>query len=147
MCAGFGGPAVGVRTGGAGDVTATHRLWRHPIAPQRIGSGVVKDGYVYIHNDPGTVMCIDLHTGNPLWSERMKPTGGTGQNWSSVMLAGDRCYTITQGGDCFVFKADPKLRGDYFLAFRLHEHPRWKPPAISIVRGESRGLPAVSAVR
>ena len=41
-----------------------------------------------------------------------------------------------------LFKADPKLRGEYFLAFRLHEHLRWKPPAISIERGESRGAPS-----
>ena len=46
-----------------------------------------------------------------------------------------------------LFKADPKLKGDFFVAFRLHEHPRWKPPAISIVRGESRGTPAGAAVR
>jgi len=106
---GYGGPAIGVRAGGSGDITATNRLWQNMRSPQRIGSGVVKDGHVYIHNDPGTVMCIDVKTGTPLWSERMKPTGGTGQNWSSVMLAGDKCYTITQGGDCFVFKADPKF--------------------------------------
>jgi copper chaperone CopZ len=46
-----------------------------------------------------------------------------------------------------LFKADPKLRGDFFLAFRLHEHPRWKPPAISIERAEWRGTPAGTAVR
>ncbi len=38
-----------------------------------------------------------------------------------------------------LFRNDPGLRGDFFLTFRLHEHPRWKPPAISIVRGEPRG--------
>jgi len=46
-----------------------------------------------------------------------------------------------------LFKTDPKLRGEYFLAFRLHEHPRWKPPAISIERGESRGTPPGGAAR
>jgi len=46
-----------------------------------------------------------------------------------------------------LFKADPKLKGDFFLAFRLHEHPRWKPPAISILRGEPRGTAAGTAVR
>ena len=25
------------------------------------------------------------------------------------MLAGDNCYSISQGGDCFVFKASPKF--------------------------------------
>ena len=33
----------------------------------------------------------------------------TGANWSSVMLADGNCYTITQGGDCFVFKAQPEV--------------------------------------
>ena len=37
-----------------------------------------------------------------------------------------------------LFKNDAGLKGDFFLAFRLHEHPRWKPPAIAIVRGERR---------
>ena len=39
----------------------------------------------------------------------MPATVATGQNWSSVMLADGLCYTITQGGDCFVFKASPKF--------------------------------------
>jgi copper chaperone CopZ len=46
-----------------------------------------------------------------------------------------------------LFKADARLRGDYFVAFRLHDHPRWKPSAISITRAESRGAPAVAAGR
>jgi len=46
-----------------------------------------------------------------------------------------------------LFKADPKLKGEYFLAFRLHEHPGWKPVAISIERGESRGTPSGVATR
>jgi outer membrane protein assembly factor BamB len=106
---GFGGPAMAVRAGGSGDTTATSRLWLQPRSPQRIGSGVVYDGHIYIQNDPGTAMCIDLQTGNNLWTERLQGAARTGQNWSSVMLAGDRCYTITQGGDCFVFKANPKF--------------------------------------
>src|SRR5207249_1787684 len=38
-----------------------------------------------------------------------------------------------------LFRSHAGLRGDYFLVFRLHEHPRWKPPAIAIVRAEYRG--------
>lgn len=106
---GFSGMAIGVRAGGSGDITASRRLWHLPKSPQRIGSGVVKDGRIYIHNDPGTAQCIDLKTGAEIWNERLPAKSATGQNWSSVMLAGDNCYTITQGGDCFVFKADPKF--------------------------------------
>jgi len=106
---GFGGSMIGVRAGGSGDITSSRRVWQHARSPQRIGSGVVHQGHIYIHNDPGTAMCIDLKTGTPVWTERLQGAGKTGQNWSSVLLAGDRCYTITQGGDCFVFRASPKF--------------------------------------
>lgn len=106
---GFGGMAIGVRAGGSGDITESRRLWHHPRSPQRIGSGAILDGRIYIHNDPGTAMCLDLKTGDLLWTERLIGQGKSGTNWSSVMLADGLCYTITQGGDCFVFKASPKF--------------------------------------
>jgi outer membrane protein assembly factor BamB len=106
---GFGGSAMAVRAGGSGDITESRRVWLQPKSPQRIGSGAVSDGHLYVHNDPGTAMCIELKTGNAVWTERLKGASSTGQNWSSVMLADGLCYTITQGGDCFVFKAGPKF--------------------------------------
>lgn len=106
---GYGGPAIAVRPGGSGDITSSRRLWELPRSPQRIGSGVVHEGHIYIHNDPGTAMCIDLKSGATVWQERLIGKAATGQNWSSVMLAGGNCYTITQGGDCFVFKASLKF--------------------------------------
>ncbi|NBV24091.1 MAG: serine/threonine protein kinase [Proteobacteria bacterium] len=104
---GFNGMALAVRTGGSGDVTQTKRLWHHPRSPQRIGSGVIHEGHIYIHNDPGIAMCLNLETGKEVWNERLKGTAATGVNWSSVLLADGKCYTITQGGDCFVFRASP----------------------------------------
>ena len=106
---GFGGAAIAVRAGGSGDITASRRVWEQPRSPQRIGSGVVHEGRIYIHNDPGTAMCLDLQTGAVLWTERLQGPAKTGTNWSSALLADGLCYTITQGGDCFVFKADPKF--------------------------------------
>jgi outer membrane protein assembly factor BamB len=106
---GFGGSAMAVRAGGAGDVTSTHRVWHQARSPQRIGSGVVHKGRVYIHNDPGTATCLDLKSGELIWQERLRGVAASGQNWSSVLLSGDKCYTINQGGDCFVFRAGPKF--------------------------------------
>jgi outer membrane protein assembly factor BamB len=104
---GFNGTAIAVRADGSGDITASRRLWQHPKTRQRIGSGVIHEGYVYIHNDPGVAECFELKTGKLVWEERLNGKSSTGVNWSSVMLAGGNCYTITQGGDCFVFKASP----------------------------------------
>lgn len=104
---GYSGSALAVRAGGSGDITASRRLWQHPRTRQRIGSGVIHEGRIYIHNDPGIAECFELESGKLVWEERLKGPGRTGANWSSVMLADGNGYTITQGGDCFVFKASP----------------------------------------
>jgi outer membrane protein assembly factor BamB len=106
---GFGGMSIAVRAGGSGDVTESRRLWHHPRTKQRIGSGVIKDGHIYIHNDPGIAECYELESGKLVWEQPLRGSGSTRTNWSSLMLAGDNCYSITQGGDCFVFKASPQF--------------------------------------
>ncbi|HSH95571.1 MAG TPA: PQQ-binding-like beta-propeller repeat protein [Roseimicrobium sp.] len=106
---GYNGMALAVKAGGSGDVTATHRLWQHPRTKQRIGSGVIHNGHIYILNDPGIAECFELKTGNLVWEERMKGPGPTAQNWSSLVLSGDRLYAVNQGGDASVFRASPKF--------------------------------------
>lgn len=104
---GYNGKALAVKAGGNGDVTETHRLWHHPKSPQRIGSGAIHDGHIYILNDPGIAQCIELKTGIEKWNERLKGGGPTGQNWSSIVVSEGKCYAVNQGGDAFVFKASP----------------------------------------
>jgi outer membrane protein assembly factor BamB len=104
---GYQGKALAVRAGGSGDVSS-QRLWLNEKSPQRIGSGVIHEGHIYIHNDPGTLMCMELATGKTVWSERVKGGERSGTNWSSVMLADGLCYTINQGGDCIIFRASPQ---------------------------------------
>ena len=94
---------------GTGDVTATQRLWHHPRTKQRIGSGAIHDGHIYILNDPGVAECFELATGKLVWEERLKGPAAKSDNWSSLVLSGDRLYAINQGGDAFVFRASPKF--------------------------------------
>jgi outer membrane protein assembly factor BamB len=84
-------------------------LWRQAKSPQRIASGVIHEGHIYIHNDIGTAQCVELKTGDEVWTERLKGSGKSGQNWSSILLSEGRCYTVNQGGDAFVFRASPKF--------------------------------------
>lgn len=105
---GFNGSTVAVKAGGAGDITA-QRLWQHTKTKQRIGSGVIHEGYIYILNDPGVAECFELKTGKLIWEERVKGPGPTGQNWSSFVLSGDRLYAVNQGGDGIVLRASPKF--------------------------------------
>lgn len=49
-------------------------------------------------------------------------------------------YQVLEGSEVKrLFRVRPGLAGEFFVVFRLHEHPRWKTPAISIVRSEPRG--------
>ncbi|MCI0744095.1 MAG: PQQ-like beta-propeller repeat protein [Verrucomicrobia subdivision 3 bacterium] len=104
---GFNGSAFAVKTGGAGDVTEMHRLWHHPKTKQRIGSGVISRGHIYVSSDPGVAECFDLRTGKLIWEERLKGTASANTSWSSMVLAGDRLYVSNHGGDTFVVAASP----------------------------------------
>ncbi len=106
---GYSGSTVAVRPGGSGDVTDTHRLWHEPRDKGHIGSGVIKDGHLYILNTNGIAHCVELKTGKTVWEERLKGSGARSESWSSVVLAGDRLYMINQGGDTFVLRAAPKF--------------------------------------
>ncbi|MBI1951176.1 MAG: heavy-metal-associated domain-containing protein [Acidobacteria bacterium] len=49
-------------------------------------------------------------------------------------------YQVLEGSEMLrLFRSHPGLKGDFFISFRLHDHPRWKPPAIAIIRAEYRG--------
>ena len=84
-------------------------MWQQPKAKQRIGSGVIHDGYVYILNEPPIAECYELKTGKLVSDQRLKGPGPKGENWSSMVSAGDKLYVINQSGDTFVLKADPKM--------------------------------------
>jgi len=103
---GYHGNALAVKRGGSGDVTGTHRLWLHTqrkMLPQRVGSGVVVGGHIYIYNENGQVWCIELKSGDILWQERVG-----GKSWASMTYVANRLYVITESGTTFVIAPDPK---------------------------------------
>jgi outer membrane protein assembly factor BamB len=61
---GHNGPTMAVKPGGNGDVTNTHRVWRHADKlPQRVGSGVIHDGHLFLADADGFAECLDVRTG------------------------------------------------------------------------------------
>ncbi|MEX2578187.1 MAG: PQQ-binding-like beta-propeller repeat protein [Verrucomicrobiales bacterium] len=101
---GFYGNSIGVKVGGEGDVTDTHRLWQEIRHNGGIGSGVAKGGRLYYQDSGGVVYCDDMRTGETIWKDRLP---GAGKSWGSFVLAGDRVYTLSQAGDTVVFEASP----------------------------------------
>lgn len=106
---GFSGTTIAIKPGGKGDVTGTHRLWQSVRTKNRLGSGVIHDGYIYVLNMTGVAECLELKTGKSVWDERLPSRGPKGESWSSLVLAGDHIYALNQSGDTIVFKASPKF--------------------------------------
>ena len=108
---GYYGNTIAVKPGGSGDVTETQRVWNQVRSKVGIGSGVIKDGYVY-HVQSGAggpVTCLELKTGKLVWEEKPVGVSKRAGSWSSMVLAGDRLYYPNQAGDVVVLKASPKF--------------------------------------
>ncbi len=107
ICVAMGGytsAAIGFRLGGAGDVTATNRLWvTTEPNPQRIGSAVITGPYLFIANEPGIVQCFDVETGHERWRDRL----GGANIWGSLIAADGRMYVTNQEGTTYVLAPNP----------------------------------------
>jgi len=107
---GFKGPAMGFTLGGSGDVTEANRKWHtgeKSDQPQRIGSGAIIDGVVYMANadDQGSIQAIDMKTGEQLWVVRRTSDG---PHWASLVVVNGKLHAHGQNGITRVFAANPK---------------------------------------
>jgi outer membrane protein assembly factor BamB len=103
---GHNGPTLAVRPGGSGDVTKSHRVWQTASKnPQRIGSGVLHDGHLYLADADGFAECIEAATGKSVWKERLG-----GKLWGSMLLAEGRLYVSSLEGQTYVIAASPTFK-------------------------------------
>jgi outer membrane protein assembly factor BamB len=103
---GIGGLAI--RTGGSGDVTATHVLWSLAKGTN-VPSPILHDGHVYYaHENLGVVNCINAKSGEVVYSERLDPNPG--QIYASPVLAGGKLYYLGRGGQAVVVSAEPAFK-------------------------------------
>jgi outer membrane protein assembly factor BamB len=101
---GFHQPALAVKLGGTGDITKD-RLWHHAKPnPQRIGTGVIVDGHLYMMSANGIPQCFDIKTGDELW--KVKDRSG-GDAWGSMVHAAGRLYITMRNGATLVLAASP----------------------------------------
>jgi outer membrane protein assembly factor BamB len=112
--AGFGGPALALKPGVKGDVTGTNRLWRHPVNPQRVGSGVLIGEHVFMINEPRTAQCIEWKTGRVVWNERL-----CGSVWGSFVYADGRLYITSLDGETVILA--PTAKFDVIARNNLNE--------------------------
>ena len=96
------GPVVGLRPGGAGDVSAGEQIaWRMDRNTPDVPSPLVHDGLVYLVRETGQVHCLDAATGREHYNERT--TGG--QHRASPLYADGRIYVTARNGEIKVLKS------------------------------------------
>ena len=125
--AGFGGSALAVKLGGAGDITSD-RLWLHPQNVQRVGSGMVVNGHVYIVEENGVPRCYDLQSGEQQWKIDKRPGSG-GSTWGSMVYADGRLYVLMRNCETLVFAAKPSY--ELLAVNTLSDESTNSSPAIS----------------
>jgi len=107
---GYRSPSLAVKPGGQADVTDTHRLWRTTPSALRLGTGVVRNGYIFANVMRGHVECLDLSSGEAIWKERLAGSVGNNATWGSLVWADGNIYVLNQSGDTFVIEAGPQYQ-------------------------------------
>lgn len=93
---------AGVRLGGKGDVTATHRVWEKRKVGADVPTPIVYDGAILLLTDRGKINKLDLSTGTEIWSYELPRSKD--KFYASPVLAGDMVYCTREDGVIFVGK-------------------------------------------
>ncbi len=103
---GGGHTSLAVRTGGSGDVTKSHGIWRLNKGAN-VSSPIYYKGHLYWTRDGSTVCCQNSATGEMVYQERLQP--GPGRIWSSPVLADGKLFYVSQHKGTYVVAAKPKF--------------------------------------
>ncbi len=104
---GRGSRLHGIKLGGAGDVTASHRVWQRKDTGTFVPSPVEYAGKVYLVRDRGEVECIEPSSGKTLWSGALPKSGAN--YYSSPSVADGKIYAAREDGIVFVARANGKF--------------------------------------
>ncbi|MGI8979857.1 MAG: PQQ-binding-like beta-propeller repeat protein [Pirellulaceae bacterium] len=118
-----GGTVTAIKLGGQGDVTETHVLWTKENLGADVPTPIAQDGKVYLCNDKGQISCLDLKTGDPLWTTQPEKGRATTVS-SSPILAGGKLYITREDGKTYVITpekdskvvAENELPSEFVLA-------------------------------
>jgi len=102
---GGGHTSLAVRTGGNGEVSKSHGLWRLKKGAN-VSSPIYYQGHLYWTRDGSTACCQNPSTGELVYEERLP---GAGRVWSSPVLADGKLYYVSQHKGTFVVAAKPEF--------------------------------------
>ena len=95
---------LAIRSGGRGEVTESHTLWRTPSGASYVPSILYYDGLLYMTNDAGILSCADAGTGELVWRQRLR-----GVFFASPAGADGKVYFVSETGETIVVRAGREL--------------------------------------
>jgi outer membrane protein assembly factor BamB len=99
-------PLQAFRSGGRGDVTKSHLVWKFQNGPD-VPTPVTDGKLFYSINDRGIMWCLDAKTGQEIYGgQRLKP----GTYSASPILADGKIYITNEEGLTSVVKAGPQFQ-------------------------------------
>ena len=105
---GRGSRLHGIKLGGAGDVTSTHRAWVREDTGSFVPTPLEYKGLIYLVRDQGRergqVECVDPANGKTLWTGELPK--GSSTYYSSPAAAGGKLYAAREDGVIFVAKIE-----------------------------------------
>lgn len=98
-------PMLGLKAGGRGDVTSSHKLWEFNDGPD-VPTPVTDGKYLYIVQDNGVAYCLELATGKLVYGPQRLVVGTYS---ASPVLADGKIYITSEDGITSVYRAGPQF--------------------------------------
>ena len=102
-----GNAVIALRSGGRGDITASHTAWKSIRSLPYVCSPVYYRGFLYTVKNGGLASCYEASTGKPSYQDERLNAGG--DYYASLIAADGRIYSVSQQGVATVWEAGPQL--------------------------------------
>jgi len=106
----FTAALLAIRTGGRGDVTDSHLLWKKKKWTTRVSTPVCYDGHLYAIDQAGYAHCLKLDTGEEVYREQLEIEGDGDKIYASVVAADGKLYGVTRLDGTVVLALSPKFK-------------------------------------
>ena len=97
----------GIRLGGSGDVTATHRAWQRDDVGVFCTTPVEYKGRIFLLRHRGGVVCIDPATGKTIWENALPRSSAS--YYASPVIANGILYAAREDGVIFAVRVEDQF--------------------------------------
>lgn len=99
-----------IRAGGRGDIAQSHVLWTKDRWTTRVSTPIYHDGYLYAIDFRGRAYCLDAESGEEVYEERIRISGGGDKIYASLVAADGKIYGVTRLDGTVVLPLKPQFQ-------------------------------------